>query len=172
MEKKCATCQKVKQENCFGNYKKSKDGKRFECKECRSAREKNRYYNEKEHIKEVQKKYTDKNKEKIFANWKRWYEENKEIILNKIKNYENTPRGKEVRRKADDRQHKKYPERRNARAAVSNAVYAGRLPKIHTMVCSVCNNKQAEHYHHHKGYDREYWLDVIPVCAACHKKID
>ncbi len=30
--------------------------------------------------------------------------------------------------------------------------------------------KQAEEYHHW-SYAPEHWLDVIPVCNACHKKI-
>jgi abortive infection bacteriophage resistance protein len=61
-------------------------------------------------------------------------------------------------------------ERMVARRAVSVAVRAGRLPRISTLKCSNCP-KQARDYHHHLGYAFEHWLNVIPVCRKCHKKL-
>jgi hypothetical protein len=61
-----------------------------------------------------------------------------------------------------------HREKINAQIVVSVAVRNGKLPKISTMKCSNCQN-QAKHYHHHKGYNKEHQLDVIPVCYKCHK---
>lgn len=58
------------------------------------------------------------------------------------------------------------PERR-ARTAVNRAVRAGKLPRASTLACSC--GKPAREYHHHNGYAREHYLDVIAVCAFCHK---
>lgn len=64
------------------------------------------------------------------------------------------------------------PHKAQSRVAIHQAVAAGKLPKVTTLICSVCNRKQAEHYHHHRGYERKHWLDVIPVCAVCHIDIE
>lgn len=57
----------------------------------------------------------------------------------------------------------------NARKAVRQAVMDEALPAITTCKCQECG-KQAQHYHHW-SYLPEHWLDVIAVCAECHKKI-
>ncbi len=54
-----------------------------------------------------------------------------------------------------------------AREAVAYAVRTGKLPSISTRRCKECG-EQAQHYHHHLGYEKEDWLEVIPICAICH----
>jgi hypothetical protein len=61
----------------------------------------------------------------------------------------------------------KTPERR-ARTTVNRAVRTGKLPRASTQQCVSCG-QPAKEYHHHKGYAREHWLDVEPVCHQCHK---
>ena len=61
------------------------------------------------------------------------------------------------------------PELQAAHNAVNNAVRAGRFPPISSRVCASCG-AQAEHYHHHNGYDEEHRLDVIPLCVSCHEE--
>lgn len=56
--------------------------------------------------------------------------------------------------------------RSRARAAVREAVRQGRLPKVTTIMCNRCPDT-ANEYHHH-SYERECWLDVEPLCHACH----
>lgn len=56
-----------------------------------------------------------------------------------------------------------------ARAAVYRAVRAGKMPPVNSLTCQECGNP-ATGYHHHNGYDKEHWLDVIPLCTACHIK--
>ena len=79
--------------------------------------------------------------------------------------YKHSPKGK-----ANYERHiLKYPDQEKARRFVSHAVQAGKLPRVKTLACCKCGNP-AEQYHHH-SYARDHWLDVIPVCDRCHKKI-
>lgn len=66
-----------------------------------------------------------------------------------------------------DKQSGKY----YARLAVQNAVRYGKMPRVATLQCSQCGN-QATGHHHYKGYAKENWLQVIPVCYPCHKQLD
>ena len=84
------------------------------------------------------------------------------------KQYKQTPHGKELIKQSDKRR-RSTPEGKlkdQARLAVRNEVRAGRMPHIKTLTCKC--GVQAENYHHHNGYDRNHWLDVIPVCKKCH----
>lgn len=60
-------------------------------------------------------------------------------------------------------------ERKFAGRAVNHAVEAGRIPCIKTMTCCRCG-AAADHYHHHLGYNRAHWLDVVPLCHNCHRQ--
>jgi hypothetical protein len=56
-----------------------------------------------------------------------------------------------------------------ARNAVNHAVTAGTLTRPTT--CPECGgdgNGRVIEAHHHKGYDREVWLDVAWLCRRCH----
>ena len=66
------------------------------------------------------------------------------------------------------RRNNKHPEKRAARAAVYRATTSFRFPPANTLVCEVCGEALAAHWHHHLGYEREHWLDVIAVCKECH----
>ena len=60
--------------------------------------------------------------------------------------------------------------------AVAKAIKEGNL--VRPKICSACGKKPPEsatrwaliHAHHHKGYDHP--LDVVWVCASCHKDIE
>lgn len=68
-----------------------------------------------------------------------------------------------------------HPERHCAREAVHRAIKSGRLIRPET--CSRCgrdpgrtrNGKSQIHGHHHRGYAREFWLDVVWLCIQCHE---
>lgn len=51
-----------------------------------------------------------------------------------------------------------------ASGAVTNAVRTGLLPPVTTQRCVDCG-AVATAYDHYKGYAREHWLDVQPVCT-------
>ena len=61
-----------------------------------------------------------------------------------------------------------YPEKALARQKVATEVRSGRFPRANTMVCGICGEALAAHWHHHNGYEPEYQLDVIAVCIECH----
>ena len=60
-----------------------------------------------------------------------------------------------------------------AHAAVSRVVKSGKLIKPNT--CSKCGEsfpKRLIEGHHHLGYSKENWLDVMWLCPKCHDKDD
>ncbi len=85
------------------------------------------------------------------------------------KRYEQTEKGKATRRAVLKRFYTRHPERKNATTIVSNAIRDGKLPRPDTLQCHY-GNHPAQQYHHWHGYEKEYWLDVVPVCKDCHIK--
>jgi hypothetical protein len=81
--------------------------------------------------------------------------------------WELSEKGRKVQKNNRD----KYPNRRKARGKVNTEVQSERLPKVNTQECKCCNNI-AIGYHHYLGYEREHWLDIIPLCRDCHIKAD
>lgn len=57
---------------------------------------------------------------------------------------------------------------RRAHYAVNRAIANGKLLPACECACAHCG-VQAETLHHW-SYEREHWLDVIPLCRACHGK--
>jgi hypothetical protein len=57
----------------------------------------------------------------------------------------------------------------SARAAINNAVLAGKMTPITGQTCVRCGQPATE-YHHRLGYALEYRLTVEPVCAPCHRR--
>lgn len=82
-----------------------------------------------------------------------------------IKRYSKT----EISKTRQKRYCLRYPERRKAKNAVYWAIRKGTLPNPKTLRCNY-GNHQAEQYHHW-SYLPEHWLDVIPACQKCHKKL-
>lgn len=66
---------------------------------------------------------------------------------------------------------RRYPEKRRAHSAVRNEVRYNRWPAANTMVCEICQEALAAHYHHHLGYAKEHRFDVIAVCVECHASL-
>ena len=56
-----------------------------------------------------------------------------------------------------------------ARKAVRQAIINWFLRPLRNCKCEC--GRQAQQYHHHKGYAKEHWTDVVPVCARCHKRL-
>jgi hypothetical protein len=61
-----------------------------------------------------------------------------------------------------------HPDKQHANDAVHNAVRRGAIPRVADLKCADCG-AQATAYHH-ESYEREHWLDVVPLCYACHNK--
>ena len=55
----------------------------------------------------------------------------------------------------------------NARKLIWSRIASKKMPQASQCICSMCGN-QADHYHHHNGYDKDHVLDIIPLCHSCH----
>lgn len=106
-------------------------------------------------------------------------EEKRKANRKAVRKYRKTEKGKIVFKKAckkyrqsekGKRYHLRFPKRYTAKNAVNSAVRHGKIPCIKTRRCYFCY-KQAHQYHHYKGYEPEFKLDIIPICFKCHKKI-
>lgn len=150
MNKRCCKCKEIKHITEFQLNKSNKDGYQKRCKKCRS-----------EHLKTHPR----------FEYLKQWYQDNKDIQIKKNSEYRKTEKWKIANKKGNEKYVKNNPNKKKAHTLISNSVKLGKIPNIKTLTCSVCKNKQAEHYHHHKGYEEKHWLDVIPVCKVCHNDI-
>jgi len=58
--------------------------------------------------------------------------------------------------------------KRRARCRIYYAIIHGRLPRVKTLKCTDCGEKQAVQYDHYLGYEEDHALDVQPVCGSCH----
>lgn len=65
---------------------------------------------------------------------------------------------------------KKYPEKHCAHSAVSRALASGSL--VRPLACSACGAVGQVEAHHHRGYERAFWLDVHWVCRPCHRRLE
>lgn len=85
------------------------------------------------------------------------------------KRYQQSKKGKTVALRGNQRFIKHHPNQVKAVKAVYLAIKVGKLPRPNTQICHYCP-KAAQQYHHWHGYEKEYWLDVVPVCTQCHIK--
>jgi hypothetical protein len=145
------------------------------CKEVKSVAEFNgrggRYPGPKPHCKDCDKKlfkeWSDKNAEHNRKRARDYHHENRDVAIAKMKERYWADPEKARARVRDQRLHN--PNRGRAHATVQRAIKAGKMHPAHSVACASCGGP-AEVYHHHKGYDREHWLTVVPLCALCHGK--
>lgn len=125
------------------------------------------------------KKYRREHVEKIRKYVKKYYRAHREELLRAWR--ERYPRGTGIRKAyrhkynkahkrenaAEERRYRrKFPERSSARWAVYRAVRTGMLTRPRH--CSKCGRECKPNGHHHRGYAKEFWLDVIWLCMECH----
>jgi hypothetical protein len=58
------------------------------------------------------------------------------------------------------------PAKWHAKIAVARAVVRGIIRK--PAACPTCHRITRVEAHHHRGYAREHWLDVVWRCRQCH----
>ncbi|HUT00137.1 MAG TPA: hypothetical protein VMY59_07470 [Candidatus Thermoplasmatota archaeon] len=104
---------------------------------------------------------------------------NKEYQKVYIRKYRQTKTGKEIANRychsdkglyKSRKAYEKNKTKKIASASVRGKVKRGLIPHPSTLKCSNCTNRARE-YHHHKGYAKKNWYDVIPICTICHNKI-
>ena len=143
ISKRCCHCKQSKPLNEFYRNKSSDDGHHYECKVCKNERD--RVYRRSAKGKAVNRRYQQSEKGKAA-----------------YKRYNQTEKGKA--------RQKRYPNQIKATRAVNHAIRAGKLPRPDTFSCHYCP-KPAQQYHHWHGYEKEHWLDVVPVCIDCHNNL-
>ena len=137
----CCHCKQSKPTPEFSKNSSRKDGLSHNCKTC-------------EYSRLIKYRHTDKGRE---------------FHITAAKRYKQTAQGKRVTRISSKKYRDKSKIKTKARYVVSEAVRKGLLPKPDTAKCRLCP-EQGQEYHHHRGYEKEHWLDVIPVCTSCHGK--
>lgn len=91
-----------------------------------------------------------------------------------IERYNNSARGRAKIRERAGRSRMTAAARNfmQARWTVANAVALGSLPPANNFLCALCRTRKARDYHHHRGYQKPHWRDVVPVCRFCHATLD
>lgn len=149
--KRCCTCKTDRPTTDFWKQTRSRDGLQSTCKACTLARQKTPVGMER--IRRAARKYVrsprGRAKQRAYAKtdkakaWLRRY---------RFANLYRT-------------------DKHRAQCYIGAMVRYGKMPSARTLTCIRCG-KQAEHYHHHLGHSREHRLDVVPVCALCHKALE
>ena len=149
MLKTCPRCQEVKEANLFPKDKARQDGFYYLCKDCINKQHREKRQSPDYHGAEIiirRTRYKERMNETGYREKRNQYQ-------------------KEYRKRVHSSYH---PSIRRAHKVVEAAIMRGALPPIKTQYCKC--GEQAEHYHHHNGYDQDHLLDVIPLCASCHGK--
>lgn len=155
-QKACSSCGLNKDLESFYrcNYG---NGYRGVCKDCfskynteqRRNKERNRYQNNKERIKEVVKNYQKNNKYKVFERRRKYRLENREKVKEQLKKWSNSERGKIIKRL--------YNQKREKLQKLSDdgTINLENVRKIWTGECKACKGKiimsakRGEMYHCH-----------------------
>lgn len=166
--KKCTLCKKEKPESDFYiRRSRGKVGYHSRCKECFKADQKDYHHNR--GGKEVQKKYRQTEAgQSTFEQAKARYEKSEKGKSTR-NSYQQTIIGKRRKRRQLTSEQKAI--QRKARNFLNGAIRYGRKRPAREFKCDNCGQKARE-YHHYLGYEREHWLDVIPLCIKCHREID
>lgn len=152
--KRCTKCGHVKPYDEFHKLARNADGYGPHCKDC--SKERDREYTQRPLVREARRvsslRYarSDKGREKAML-------------------YAMSERGKEKQRlySRSVRSEGRWDAQRKARMYVFRQIRKGNLPHVSTRACADCG-AQATQYHH-ESYERDRWLDVVPLCTACHK---
>lgn len=155
--KKCTKCGLQKDESEFYAKKTGRDGLTARCKEC--IRNDVAAYQNTEHGKKVKHAYNHS-------------EAGKAAFRKHDRKRDKTEYRKQQKNQAGKKHRLKYEDRRKARQAVKDAVKHGKIPRVKTLTCSMCQAKPAEQYHHYLGYSKEHKLDIIPLCRTCHREVE
>ena len=116
-----------------------------------------------EKMKQFQREYYERNRDKRRASHKNWLSRNPEYMRE----------WSAANKKSFAFYSEKYainnPEKHKAHYSLNNALRSGKMTK--PSHCSTCGEKRKLQGHHFMGYDKKYWFTVIWLCIPCHKKI-
>jgi hypothetical protein len=157
--KQCKTCNEVKPFDLFHRDATKKDGRTNRCKDCVIKHVHAYRQSASGRTKQAEYKTSPERK----AAYTRYNESSKGRAT--VHRYIRTSKAQE-RLKQYRAVHFKKVQAGNA---VRNEVRYGRRPAASTLLCMYCGNP-AHSYHHYKGYAKEHWFDVVPLCSKCHRK--
>lgn len=138
-QKQCTKCGEIKPLTEFNRRRMVSSGFRAECRECQKQSTR-RYY----HEGDGQRKKSE------------YYAAHREEKKEGFRQY--------FTRKRPRRPYN--PEKSPARNALNRAIESGKI--VRPDHCQECGKSCKPDGHHHKGYDKEHWLDVIWLCRECH----
>jgi len=153
-KKYCSLCKQTKLLSNFYKNRHNKDGFQAYCIPCHK-------------IKQRKFLQSEKGKKSRISAQKKYRTSLKGIIANK--QYNQSEKGKKIRLALVRKHQIQHPEQIKAKNAVTNAVMTGKISPPCYIPCARCSG-QAQHYHH-QSYAPNKRLDVMAVCAKCHKKI-
>jgi hypothetical protein len=107
MPKLCIKCSQEKPIEEFGQDKNSPDGRRCECKLCRSVYEKRLYEASKSKYRARIDRWKDKHREEVRASGRRYYKDNKDVYREYKRN--NPDEVRRWNKLGHEKFHKKYP---------------------------------------------------------------
>ena len=177
MTKACCRCGAEKPILSFVKSSRSKSGFSNRCKACHAAISRASVEANLENRKNTCAKYYQNNKDACSLAARSWAKNNPEkVAQSRKKHRENWTPTQRSRDRASKLRHQKiirerYPDRYRARTLVNNMVASGKLPNAKSLECSHCGGPACE-YHHYKGYEKENWTEVTPLCKPCHKAAD
>lgn len=151
--KRCCTCKESKPATDFPRDRSVEDGLNRRCRVCQNAVSR-ACYRRLADARRLRNKLYDHSKP------------GSAVRLAYRKKRKLTERHKELRKLRQQRD--KFSGKTAARSVVAIAVRTGRLPRAGDLLCRHCG-KQAEQYHHFKGYAPEHHFDIIPLCQPCHR---
>ena len=101
-----------------------------------------------------------KNRQKIRAERRKNYLKNREKVLRELrtKKVENARKARLY--------YQRHREQCMAQSMLRQAVRKGKINRPY--FCQNCGVIGKPHGHHHRGYSKEHWLDVIWLCSVCH----
>lgn len=85
--KKCPTCLQEKELSDFPKDKSRNDGRYIYCRDCVSAKEKEKYNSNLEHSRQLKRQQATKHRERNIVNSREWYQQNKEKVKQRVKKY-------------------------------------------------------------------------------------
>lgn len=104
------------------------------------------------------------NPEKRKKLWKAWSKKHRaERSAYYRRYYEEHKKEKDAYKK---QWHRDHPLEARAHSAVTAAIRLGKL--IRPKTCAKCGKPCKPEGHHHNGYAKEHWFDVIWLCKGCH----
>lgn len=165
----CNKCKIAKPTSKFYVKKDTKDGFSYSCKKCHQAFMRERRKKNPEKVCTINIKSYYKHREKALEIHRKYRhtERGKAAMEKGRKKYFQTEKGKETAKRGSKKWREKNKIKSKAFDKVIISVRKGIIPPIKTCECAHCGN-QAKHYHHYIGYEKEHWLDIIPLCRKCH----